>query len=90
MPHFQILIDDGELVSSDAGTRYRTMDAAIDATVNAALRIAGERASWTGAHQVLRCEVQELGTSHRREVDVILRCDDRRTIGAMQAPLKHG
>ena len=80
MPHFQILIDDGEMIASDADTNYKDMDAAVTATINAALHIAGDRASWSGAHQLLRCEVRERGTEYRREVDVYLRGDDRRAV----------
>lgn len=77
MPQFQILIDDGEMIAPDADNRFRDMDAAVAATVDAALKIAADRADWSGAHQMLRCEVQERGTSYRRELEVYLHRDDR-------------
>lgn len=73
MPRFLILIDDGELVASDAGTVYRDMDAAADATLRAAVLIAGERAAWTHVDQRLACEIKQHGTNPHREFDVLLR-----------------
>jgi len=73
VPRFQILIDDGEMVASDGGTVYRDMDAAADATLRAAVMIAGERAAWTHVDQRLVCEIKQHGTNLRREFDVLLK-----------------
>lgn len=73
MSKFLILIDDRELIAPDASTAYPCMDAAVDATVQAAVSIAQERAKLNGCVQRLTCEVQEHGTSQRREFDVLLR-----------------
>ena len=75
MPRYLILIDDGELIASDAATSFVSMDAAFEATIQAAYLIAAERASWTHAHQRLACEVQQRGSDQRREFDVLLRID---------------